>query len=240
MKLSGKIIAVSGSPSSGKTLTAVKIAKALADFKRQVILVCCDEQVPAIPLLIPESDESTPNLGSLLRLSEPSPITVLRHCIPFGKSGLIGLLGYRIGDQSPPQDVGEKGSKLFSVLRSCADYTVIDCGPENPLASPTFDACDIRYRLFNAGLKSFVFFAANKKGEEGKAVINVLNNLKPNQDASVAGEGLGPVPYVLPHVPDLEEQYDAGKLYEPVYGSPAKKYAKVIRRIVIDLLDHES
>jgi Mrp family chromosome partitioning ATPase len=166
MKLSGKIIAVSGSPSSGKTLTAVKIAKALADFKRQVILVCCDEQVPAIPLLIPESDESAPSLGSLLRLSEPFPITVLRHCIPFGKSGLIGLLGYRIGDQSPPQDVGEKGSKLFSVLRSCADYTVIDCGPENSLASPAFGACDIRFRLFNAGLKSFVFFEANKK-EEG-------------------------------------------------------------------------
>ena len=39
---SGGVLAVWGSPGSGKTVTAVKLAKALADKKRNVALVLCD------------------------------------------------------------------------------------------------------------------------------------------------------------------------------------------------------
>ena len=39
---SGGILAVWGSPGSGKTITAVKLAKALAEKKKNVALIMCD------------------------------------------------------------------------------------------------------------------------------------------------------------------------------------------------------
>ena len=42
----GGVVAVWGSPGSGKTTMAVKIAKYLADKKRNVVLLLCDMTAP--------------------------------------------------------------------------------------------------------------------------------------------------------------------------------------------------
>ena len=44
--VSGGILAVWGSPGSGKSITAVKLAKALADRKKNVVLLLCDMTAP--------------------------------------------------------------------------------------------------------------------------------------------------------------------------------------------------
>ena len=47
---SGGMLAVWGSPGSGKTITAVKIAKMLSARKKNVILLRCDMAAPMLPL----------------------------------------------------------------------------------------------------------------------------------------------------------------------------------------------
>ena len=47
----GGVVAVWGSPGSGKTTMAVKIAKYLADKKRNVVLLLCDMTAPMLPCI---------------------------------------------------------------------------------------------------------------------------------------------------------------------------------------------
>ena len=50
----GGVLAVWGSPGSGKTTAAVKLAKYLADHKKNVSLLHADTTAPIIPVLFPE------------------------------------------------------------------------------------------------------------------------------------------------------------------------------------------
>lgn len=46
-----QILAVWGSSGSGKTVTAVKLAKEIADRKKNVLLLLCDDICPALDRL---------------------------------------------------------------------------------------------------------------------------------------------------------------------------------------------
>ena len=53
---SGGVLAVWGSPGSGKTTVAVRLAKYLADKRRNVILLLCDMTAPMLPCICPAAD----------------------------------------------------------------------------------------------------------------------------------------------------------------------------------------
>lgn len=53
---SGGVLTVWGSPGSGKTVTAVKLAKALAEQKRNVLLLLCDATAPMLPCVCPPAE----------------------------------------------------------------------------------------------------------------------------------------------------------------------------------------
>ena len=57
LETQGGILAVWGSPGSGKTTTAIKLAKHLADQKRNTVLVLCDMTAPMLPCICPPSDQ---------------------------------------------------------------------------------------------------------------------------------------------------------------------------------------
>jgi MinD superfamily P-loop ATPase len=65
--LHGGVLAVWGSPGSGKTTVAVKLAKYLADKKKNVVLVLCDMTAPMLPgICSPSELECEKSLGSIL------------------------------------------------------------------------------------------------------------------------------------------------------------------------------
>ena len=57
----GGVLAVWGSPGSGKTTVAVKLAKYLADRKRNVSLLLCDMTAPMLPASVRQGSWS-PNI----------------------------------------------------------------------------------------------------------------------------------------------------------------------------------
>jgi Mrp family chromosome partitioning ATPase len=72
----GGILAVWGSPGSGKTVTAVKLAKALADKKRNVALLLCDMTAPMLPCICPPSEWNARNRWEA---SSPCLISATRY-----------------------------------------------------------------------------------------------------------------------------------------------------------------
>ena len=62
-----QLLAVWGSPGSGKTTVAVKLAARLAMQKRDVALLLCDMNTPMLPCICPPGDlEEEHSLGSIL------------------------------------------------------------------------------------------------------------------------------------------------------------------------------
>ena len=65
-----QILAVWGSPSSGKTLTSTKLACMLSKRKKDVVLLFCDPFIPAIPVILPCIEAGAKSLGSVLSAVE--------------------------------------------------------------------------------------------------------------------------------------------------------------------------
>lgn len=84
---SGGVLAVWGSPGSGKTTVAVRLAKYLADKRRNVILLLCDMTAPMLPCICPAADlECERSLGSVLAAAHVSENLVKNNLVTDRKS----------------------------------------------------------------------------------------------------------------------------------------------------------
>jgi cellulose biosynthesis protein BcsQ len=243
-----QIIAVWGSTGSGKTLTSMKIAKELAERKQNVILVLCDDETPALPLLQPSASD-TKSLGDLLSLVDLSQVSVFQHCVPVGTSGYISLLGYQLGEteRTYSEYTLRRAKELFSLLRRTNDFVVVDCSHHlmsNILTAAALEVSDVVLKVVNADLKSSIYIRSQQTLLQESRFhydkqINVLNNVLPTQDTHPYHEALGGASYILPHLPSLKEQYDSGKLLESLFGRDAKKYEPIIKKMVSEVLFDE-
>lgn len=240
-----KTIAIWGSPGSGTTLTTIKIAKVLANLKKNVIVVGCNDQTPLLPLLLSSTSE-LPSLGDALAADQLSQIETLRHCVPYGKNQYISLLAYRLGENvmSYPEYTLQRASELLMYLRRLSDFVLIDCTSnlDNILTAAALKQSDVTFKVVNADPKSLIYFRSAApllmRGEYQKP-INILNNLLSSQDAGPAREVVGEIAYTLPNVPELKAQYDRGELLDTLFGKTARQYEMELKKLVMEVMVHE-
>ena len=95
---SGGVLAVWGSPGSGKTTVAVRLAKYLADKRRNVILLLCDMTAPMLPCICPAADlECERSLGSVLAAAHVSENLVKNNLVTHKRLGYLTMLGMPCG-----------------------------------------------------------------------------------------------------------------------------------------------
>ena len=91
---SGGVLAVWGSPGSGKTVTAVKIAKALSAKKKNVILLLCDMSAPMLPCIChADALESKGSLASVLAAARISENLIKHNLVTFKHNSYLAALG---------------------------------------------------------------------------------------------------------------------------------------------------
>ena len=91
-----QMLAVWGSPGSGKTTTAVKLAARLAMQKKDVALLLCDMNTPMLPCICPPGDlEEEHSLGSVLAATHVSESVSdhLTEALPSSSYGFPGPYG---------------------------------------------------------------------------------------------------------------------------------------------------
>lgn len=164
----GGVVAVWGSPGSGKTTMAVKIAKYLADKKRNVVLLLCDMTAPMLPCICPASElECERSLGSVLAAAHVTENLVKNNLITHKRLGYLTILGMLKGENEytyPPYGEAQ-ARELIDCLREIAPYVVIDCGSyiaNDILSAVALMEADSVLRLANAVTLTFQIIVTGK------------------------------------------------------------------------------
>ncbi|WP_312101690.1 ParA family protein [Pygmaiobacter massiliensis] len=236
------ILAVWGSPGSGKTMTAVKIAKHLADKKQNVVLLLCDMTAPMLPCICPPSElESEHSLGSVLAATHVTEPLIKHNLVTLKKNSNLTILGMKKGENEytypPYSEIQAK--ELLHELREVAPFVVVDCGSyiaNDILSAVALMEADSVLRLANADLKSISYLSSqlpllrDSKWDADKQ-YKVAANVKPQQAGEQIGQALGSVAFTLPHSQELEEQYLAGNLLAELSLKDSRQFRKEIEKI---------
>lgn len=239
----GGVLAVWGSPGSGKTTAAVRIAKHLADKRKNVVLLLCDMTAPMLPCVCPASElECACSLGSVLAAVHVNDTLVKNNLVTHKRLPHLTVLGMLKGENEytyPPY--GEtQARELVACLREIAPYVVIDCGSyiaNDILSAVALMEADAVLRLANADLKSISYLSSqlpllqDAKWDADKQ-YKTASNIKPFQAGEHIGQALGSVAFTLPHSTELEGLYLAGDLLSDLSMKESRPYRKEIGKIV--------
>ena len=139
MESQGGVLAVWGSPSSGKTVVSVKLADYLARKRKNVLLIFADMTAPPLPCICASSDlEGEKSLGSILAATHVTENLIKKNCMFYRKNDYLSMIGMLKGenvftyppyDQTQAAELIEQARDLcrlrlsfFRRLRLCADH----------------------------------------------------------------------------------------------------------------------
>lgn len=229
------MIAVAGSPGSGKTTVSAKLALEAAKDRKNVVLVACDPFVPSLPFLLPAGAGQEASLGELLTAPTLGQERILKACVPIQESGYISLLGYKLGEglMSYPKLTRDRVTEFLVCLRHLADYVILDTATVFEADLFSLLALEAADRILwmgtpdLRGISHYRTHAAMLAGTAGKRV-SAIGNFKAGQEWEAAAEQYGGVSVVFPYVAGLEKQYDEGALFRPLSCKEAAAFQREI------------
>jgi len=247
--MENKIIAVWGSPSSGKTVTAMKLARELETKKRNVIIIFSDLFCPVLSTVMPSVDIKSRTLGSLLSKPHIKQIDIMQTAIAYPKHEHIAIIGYKNGDNifTYSEFLAERVAQFLSELRQVTDYVIIDCSSvltEDGFTTIALQQSDKVLRLGNADLKSFSYFTSHlplisRAKFKADSHIKVLSNMKAGQEDAAFRSVYGDVAYTLPHVKEIEPQFYSAGLLDALSGKDGRKYNAEIKKMAREVFELE-
>ncbi len=244
-----KVLTIIGSPGSGKTTTAVKLARTLAARRKNVIIVLCDPFTPSIPALLPAGIIHDISLGYLLTAPGITQNDILNACVPISSSEYISLLGYRTSESlmNYPKITRDKALELFISLRYLADYIIIDSSTifeADPTSFVAIEIADKVLKMGTANLKGISWFQthtpmlADSRYHKDNHLM-AIGNLKVGQDWEAVTGQYGGIDYILPYIAELEQQDNEMSLFEPMFAPESGLYQTEINRILLDVFEFQ-
>ena len=246
MPARGGVLAVWGSPGAGKTVTALKIAKHLAEKKKRTALLLCDMTAPMLPCICPPSDlENERSLGSILAATTVTESLVKLNCVIHKKFEYLTIIGMLKGENEytyPPYSA-KQAKELLESLQKITPYVVIDCGSyiaNDILSAVSLMETDAVLRLVNCNLKSVNYLSSqlpllkDNKWDADKQ-YKVAANVKRQEASEHVGQALGSVSFKFPHSSELENQYLAGDLFKDLSMNDSKVFRKEIEKICLEV-----
>lgn len=239
-----QIIAIWGSPGSGKTTLSIKIAKELASKKKNVIIIHDDVFCPTIPIVLPllNEEETNKSLGKILASPNIDQETILDNSITVKNNDYIAMIGHQKGENpfTYSEYIRERVVDLFILLRHLVDYVIIDCSSiltESMLTITALEFADKVIRLSTADFKGLSYFKSTLPLlMDGKFNMNehlrVISNVKDFQAEETVNDVLRGSNIFLPNVLEIDKQYTEGKLFENLNAKLSQDYNAEIVKIM--------
>lgn len=236
------VLAVWGSPGSGKTTLSVKIAKYLADKKKNVVLVLCDMTAPMLPCICPPSDlECEKSLGSILSATHITEPLVQYNMITHKRMAYLTMIGMLKGENEYTYASYSKvqAQEFIEALRKIAPFIIIDCGSyiaNDILSAVSLLECDSVLRLANCDLKSISYLSSQlqllqNSNWDTEKQYKVASNVKSNHGIDQMAGALGSVSFKLPYSDEVEEQYLSGNLLADLTMKNSRDFRKEIEKM---------
>ena len=230
-----KVIAICGSPGSGKTTIGLKLAQNLCRHQKEsVLFVSLDLVAPTLGYLLPHHKATgLHSLGEVLNRTNIYREDVMKQIVTDNHLSNLGYLGFLLGENpyTYPRPTEDKIMELFHCLREIAEYVVIDCTSDNTdlLSALSQREADSVIQIISPDLKGMTYFTSNKElcvGNPHKItmVINVTERdlYLPIQEMK---NHFKSNPIVLPYCFRLKQQMITGTLSEKTTD---RKYREVI------------
>lgn len=235
-----KLIAIWGAPCSGKTTFATKLALCIYEnYNSTVLELLCQNETPALPVLFPmRKADDLFSVGVPLSKTDIAQGDVIESIVILKQKQNLGFLGYKDGENKytyPKYDDG-KAAEFLSVLRTLADYVIVDCSSELAgLSAAAVKTADTVIRLAAPDLKSMSFFASQLplygdggfKTDQHIVGLNITENelYLPIEECKTHYKD---VSFILPYCREVKAQMQSGELTNPVTD---KKYREMIKKI---------
>lgn len=178
-----KVIAVCGSPSSGKTTTALKLAQELyLRTQKPVLFFSVDLTVPAMGFLFPHRKEADLfSVGKVLDKTDVYPDDVLRNLVMAEGMPNLGYLGFKVGENkySYPRPTEDKIGQLFCSMRNLAAYTVVDSVSDSSdlLSAMARKEAELLLQVASPDIKCMAYYLSHEDLFAGKqhSTLPILN-----------------------------------------------------------------
>lgn len=243
-----KIIAVWGSPESGKTTFATKLAKTIYEnYQSTVLVLYADNTTPTLPVIFPNyKKDFLYSVGVALSKTDITQESVINQIVTVKGKQNFGFLGFIDSENkyTYPKFDDEKVRALFVVLSTLADYVIIDCTStlDNKISEMAIKEADEVIRLATPDLKSQSFYSSQLslysdplyKLEKHIQGINV-----PNEELYMPIDErkshLHDVSFILPYCRQIKQQMLDGCLLEGINDKNYDTKMKLIADKVVEV-----
>lgn len=243
-----QVLAVWGSPSSGKTIMSVKLARYIASQKKNVILVLADMSAPPLPYVCPPSDiEAENSLGNIIGAAHVDGNLIRQNAILHKKNEYLTMLAMLKGENafSYAPYTETQARELINELRKMCEYIIIDCTSSitnDVLSAVSLIESDAVLRLVSCDLKSISYlnsqlpllldnkFNANK---QYKAASNVSSFQADDEIEQIVGG----VSFKIPHSDDVYKQFLSGNLFAGLTEKDSKDFRKAVSKIANEVFE---
>lgn len=168
-----RIISIYGPPDSGKTTVSVALSEVLANKGYNTCIVCCDNKVPTIPVLLPQTvnkvgapASKVRSIGKVLSCVDFSASDILNQFVYTNKYKNIVLIGYAYGENesSYPLPTDYDAYEFIKKLADMVDYIIVDCGNDitSSLCKVSMEHSDSILRIAGSSYKDIVYYASNE------------------------------------------------------------------------------
>lgn len=240
-----RVIAVWGSPYSGKTTIATKLAVSLTQKEKNVAILYTDFRIPTLPMIVDKSafEQAPFSVGELLQLESVTEdmITEKTNLV---HNEYLGIYGYKFGENeySYPDISKEQTKNFLEKLITLYDYVIVDCTSilsTNIVSATAMLDADIILNVSDISNKSVVFFASNKNvidnpALRGKKQINVINkytNIELEEYDFRNGSKI-----LLPYTKELVEQSDLSNQFKHLEYKQSKKFKENFKLIIDEVI----
>lgn len=237
-----KMIAVCGSPDSGKTVTALKLAQEIyEETKKRALFFSPDLLTPAMGYIFPNCSESDLySVGCALDQTDICAEDVIRRIVTVKAMINFGYLGFKAGENmhTYPRPTADKVTELFSCMKEIADYVIVDCVSDTADLISTMARADADTvaLIVSPDIKCMTYYAsceAHLTAPGGRAVkvmnIKEKDMYLPTEEVAAHFKD---VSVTLPYSWKLKKQTYTGTLPEvlsdPKYRAEIAKLAKVV------------
>ncbi len=237
-----QLIAIWGSPSSGKTTLSAKIAQELADKKKNVIIIHDDIFCPTIPILLPTIKDTDKSLGKIFSNPVIDQEMILDNSISIKHNDYIALIGHQKVENpfTYSEYTKERVTDLLILLRHLVDYIIVDCSSiltESILTITALELADKVIRLSTADFKGLSYFKSTlpllmdqKFNSENH--LRIVSNTKDYQGSEIVNDLLRGSNIFIPSSFEIEEQFVEGRLFESLRDKSSIKYKDELAKIM--------